>query len=152
CEAFSVVCELSGGRVERDWRHALRARTQRVDLASTSVQTCGRIRALPQVAATRPLYVYSGRESRQRRMAQHTFQCGRSVGSPTGRVLTSLVNTFCGLRRCIWGCEGRWLDGIASAALEGKLLVMGSPRTSASDRKSTRLNSSHVKISYAVFC
>src|SRR5690554_7963202 len=27
-----------------------------------------------------------------------------------------------------------------------------SPRSSASDRKSTRLNSSHVRISYAVFC
>src|SRR5947209_15475654 len=28
----------------------------------------------------------------------------------------------------------------------------GPPRTSASDRKSTRLNSSHANISYAVFC
>src|SRR5690606_41347902 len=28
----------------------------------------------------------------------------------------------------------------------------GSPRTASTDRKSTRLNSSHVKISYAVFC
>src|SRR5690606_40334565 len=74
-------------------------------------------------------------------MAQHTFQCGRSVGSPTGRVLTSLVNTFCGLRRCIWGCEGRWLDGIASAALEGKLLVMGSPRTSRSEEHTSELQS-----------
>src|SRR5690606_41277083 len=39
--------------------------------------------------------------------------------------------------------------------LEGKIVVEGSSRVSAfgnSDRKSTRLNSSHVKISYAVFC
>src|SRR5690606_42164582 len=28
----------------------------------------------------------------------------------------------------------------------------GAPRAAAGDRKSTRLNSSHVKISYAVFC
>src|SRR5204863_9228168 len=28
----------------------------------------------------------------------------------------------------------------------------GGPRTARSDRKSTRLNSSHVEISYAVFC
>src|SRR5690606_41296256 len=31
-------------------------------------------------------------------------------------------------------------------------LLLGSPIATKSDRKSTRLNSSHVKISYAVFC
>src|SRR5690606_40751433 len=30
--------------------------------------------------------------------------------------------------------------------------IAPAPRTSGKDRKSTRLNSSHVKISYAVFC
>src|SRR5690606_41080099 len=36
----------------------------------------------------------------------------------------------------------------------GRLLAVGEwgPRSSRRDRKSTRLNSSHVKISYAVFC
>src|SRR6266511_5192949 len=48
----------------------------------------------------------------------------------------------------------------ARAALLGRtrlpegvwLAVNISPATAVSDRKSTRLNSSHVKISYAVFC
>src|SRR5436309_5253714 len=34
----------------------------------------------------------------------------------------------------------------------GQLLVTVRVQTSREDRKSTRLNSSHVKISYAVFC
>src|SRR5690606_42016546 len=38
------------------------------------------------------------------------------------------------------GASGRWFFSIASACM------------GMSDRKSTRLNSSHVKISYAVFC
>src|SRR5207253_9989404 len=39
---------------------------------------------------------------------------------------------------------------IASLPLRGAVLEL--PMTQASDRKSTRLNSSHVAISYAVFC
>src|SRR5690606_41643519 len=39
------------------------------------------------------------------------------------------------------------------ALLALMLLALGDPRTTQNlDRKSTRLNSSHVKISYAVFC
>src|SRR5690606_41068831 len=39
------------------------------------------------------------------------------------------------------------------AALAGpELLIRTQPQRLAQDRKSTRLNSSHVKISYAVFC
>src|SRR5699024_11656054 len=34
----------------------------------------------------------------------------------------------------------------------GQPILMSSPLKPASDRKSTRLNSSHVSISYAVFC
>src|SRR5205085_10925567 len=34
----------------------------------------------------------------------------------------------------------------------GRLLLDGRPRASRRDRKSTRLNSSHSQISYAVFC
>src|SRR5215475_4018804 len=40
-----------------------------------------------------------------------------------------------------------WL-GLYATEVEGRLVVLGL----AEDRKSTRLNSSHVKISYAVFC
>src|SRR5690606_40033813 len=42
----------------------------------------------------------------------------------------------------------RVLIHIAGAAAE----VLAEPRARLGDRKSTRLNSSHVKISYAVFC
>src|SRR5690606_41430029 len=45
-----------------------------------------------------------------------------------------------GLRRCAGGV---WAAGCAPA---------GRRRSRPPDRKSTRLNSSHVKISYAVFC
>src|SRR5690606_11558979 len=41
--------------------------------------------------------------------------------------------------------------GVLQLPLSGALLVT-SPHGSWVDRKSTRLNSSHVKISYAVFC
>src|SRR5690606_41187016 len=34
----------------------------------------------------------------------------------------------------------------------GAITAMDLPRVTVQDRKSTRLNSSHVKISYAVFC
>src|SRR5690606_39435391 len=34
----------------------------------------------------------------------------------------------------------------------GRLVAVQRPEQAAADRKSTRLNSSHVKISYAVFC
>src|SRR5690606_41973991 len=37
-------------------------------------------------------------------------------------------------------------------ALRRELLQLAHPRRVREDRKSTRLNSSHVKISYAVFC
>src|SRR5690606_41554582 len=35
---------------------------------------------------------------------------------------------------------------------DGRVLRRGGAQRTAADRKSTRLNSSHVKISYAVFC
>src|SRR5690606_40963272 len=47
-------------------------------------------------------------------------------------------------------------DHFVPCLLLGKLIIMGFQclilRPVAADRKSTRLNSSHVKISYAVFC
>src|SRR5690606_41383473 len=47
---------------------------------------------------------------------------------------------------------GVGLVGVPRAVLAGRRLrgLLGDPQTP--DRKSTRLNSSHVKISYAVFC
>src|SRR5690242_15959248 len=45
-------------------------------------------------------------------------------------------------------------DFAASVALQpdGKVVVAGTAYVNAADRKSTRLNSSHMSISYAVFC
>src|SRR5207253_7269997 len=43
-----------------------------------------------------------------------------------------------------------WLDGCV--ALDGKGFIKTGPDLMKPDRKSTRLNSSHVAISYAVFC
>src|SRR2546429_5632570 len=49
------------------------------------------------------------------------------------------------------GVSGRFLVGCHSSAILGEFLV-SEFRSSTSDRKSTRLNSSHGYISYAVFC
>src|SRR5215510_9445484 len=57
--------------------------------------------------------------------------------------------------------EGRWMSGPAKssgkppavvASLDGKRVEIGGYVVPLDDRKSTRLNSSHVAISYAVFC
>src|SRR5436305_12756083 len=56
--------------------------------------------------------------------------------------------------RCMlcWSlCEVRLTWLIASPICTGRRIVRVK-RTSHKDRKSTRLNSSHVRISYAVFC
>src|SRR5436309_10488319 len=49
-------------------------------------------------------------------------------------------------------CEQRRRDGRRTYHPHGNQSVFGRGRTKTEDRKSTRLNSSHVKISYAVFC
>src|SRR5690606_39826656 len=49
----------------------------------------------------------------------------------------------------LYQSEREWAKAIDAAQ---QLLPRRSPLLSAPDRKSTRLNSSHVKISYAVFC
>src|SRR5690606_15447486 len=46
--------------------------------------------------------------------------------------------------------NSQWLSLAYSVGIGGSMLVIGS--AAGIDRKSTRLNSSHVKISYAVFC
>src|SRR5207249_7286004 len=45
----------------------------------------------------------------------------------------------------------RRAGGVASCS-DGRRAPRGRARSSGTDRKSTRLNSSHVSISYAVFC
>src|SRR5690606_41213289 len=49
--------------------------------------------------------------------------------------------------------EGLWIRGAdAEEAAQVPRLVVRVGQVQVGDRKSTRLNSSHVKISYAVFC
>src|SRR5690606_39266869 len=48
--------------------------------------------------------------------------------------------------------HGRQVGLLRMIGLEVRLLAPASPIRPVVDRKSTRLNSSHVKISYAVFC
>src|SRR5690606_41201733 len=47
---------------------------------------------------------------------------------------------------------GNVVDGTVAVVSEGDPEVVGGGEGEVVDRKSTRLNSSHVKISYAVFC
>src|SRR5207249_8376392 len=48
-------------------------------------------------------------------------------------------------------CFG-WIDGIRKSVDDLRYTSRFTPRRRGRDRKSTRLNSSHVSISYAVFC
>src|SRR5690606_40311329 len=57
--------------------------------------------------------------------------------SPSGTIIDAMFGT--GLKRPL---EGQWRD----------IAVWLNEQNNLTDRKSTRLNSSHVKISYAVFC
>src|SRR5690625_7012284 len=50
------------------------------------------------------------------------------------------------------GRTGSWLDFLTGILPENFLGLSASTRIEEADRKSTRLNSSHVAISYAVFC
>src|SRR6266496_761617 len=69
----------------------------------------------------------------------------------TGQITDSIANVWNGTA---WADDNRtFFYMTADSAKRGNAVwrhVLGTPR--ASDRKSTRLNSSHVEISYAVFC
>src|SRR2546430_13422594 len=70
----------------------------------------------------------------------------RSV-KPTGGTAGSEAQALTGaLDGCLYGLRGRLIIGTRAPAGTGRT------DASAQDRKSTRLNSSHSQISYAVFC
>src|SRR3712207_8545102 len=50
------------------------------------------------------------------------------------------------------GLPQEWADLIRQLWVEGRIILDLNPDVKALDRKSTRLNSSHANISYAVFC
>src|SRR5688572_21458603 len=86
--------------------------------------------------------------------------CGYS-GTPTTMPMTDVVR-FPNAMPAIWNNGGAsqgtgpavFLDGTQWQSWNGRLAVgiMGGSRLAILDRKSTRLNSSHSQISYAVFC
>src|SRR5690625_4929419 len=85
-----------------------------------------------------------------------TLSLEGSAGHLTPVIMTSNFEVFVDLRE--YG-EGKHTVDIEYAKIPSELSVYIEPKTveveieeRASDRKSTRLNSSHVAISYAVFC
>src|SRR5690606_40359030 len=66
------------------------------------------------------------------------------------RQVKSGAGAACEVGRCA-ACE-RALRALVSRSKKQKLLLLLTASAASEDRKSTRLNSSHVKISYAVFC
>src|SRR2546430_12040461 len=59
---------------------------------------------------------------------------------------------FPGLDGAAAGERGRGLPRVRQLGRDAADRLQGSPRHAPADRKSTRLNSSHSQISYAVFC
>src|SRR3712207_8422825 len=51
-----------------------------------------------------------------------------------------------------FGCNNSQYDAVKNAMENQISIIQGPPGTGKTDRKSTRLNSSHANISYAVFC
>src|SRR5690606_39698084 len=78
-------------------------------------------------------------------------------GFENGRLEVLLVKHAHGISEGKWGLPGGWIlknEDIDTAAqrLLQELTGLNQIFLEQLDRKSTRLNSSHVKISYAVFC
>src|SRR5690606_40842695 len=88
--------------------------------------------------------------AKKRWITNSLFLCWLRASSHCRSRVPSLVKRFPSFScsRCFSTWESPWEPGRskASSTLEDTLL------TCCPDRKSTRLNSSHVKISYAVFC
>src|SRR5690606_41699292 len=85
----------------------------------------------------------------------HSFPTRRSSDlipdGAMGRSLGMGLAAAVGLAGFYAGCVGVIGDGGAGSGGPGDQPTL-TPETEPRDRKSTRLNSSHVKISYAVFC
>src|SRR2546430_3086397 len=81
----------------------------------------------------------------------------RSTLFPYTTLFRSFANTF--TNRVMLGPDGCRANGFFDVSLmmsrAGQIMIShlnGNFRANAADRKSTRLNSSHSQISYAVFC
>src|SRR5690606_41095197 len=92
----------------------------------------------------------------------HSFPTRRSSDPSDGTVKKTALSEFARPRstgiRAIELSEGNRLVGVGLTSGESEILLFSDAGKSVRfaesevDRKSTRLNSSHVKISYAVFC
>src|SRR5690606_41790715 len=71
---------------------------------------------------------------------------------PPRSTLFPYTTLFRSYERASWGAYYRELRLAVNAIITASNGFLQSRRTWRRDRKSTRLNSSHVKISYAVFC
>src|SRR5690606_39570630 len=71
---------------------------------------------------------------------------GNGAPSAISRSLTAVYPRGCG-ERTATPCRYSFARGLSP-----RMRGTGHPLTAKADRKSTRLNSSHVKSSYAVFC
>src|SRR3989442_2118682 len=78
----------------------------------------------------------------------------RSTLFPYTTLFRSVPRSRAGRRNCRSRSMRRasWGSIIGAIGLALTLAVPGGAQVSLTDRKSTRLNSSHVRISYAVFC
>src|SRR3989442_8735993 len=82
----------------------------------------------------------------------------RSTLFPYTTLFRSLLHDFRARKRVGLAAQAADLDGGGRGRLPGMGFarhgssVLRSPSREGGDRKSTRLNSSHVRISYAVFC
>src|SRR5699024_12847761 len=78
-----------------------------------------------------------------------------AVGGPAHAHFAGAVGGEVGIEPAVLGFQASDLIGLAGGGRGGQFRVQHAPvagEPAAADRKSTRLNSSHVSTSYAVFC
>src|SRR5690349_22075348 len=74
------------------------------------------------------------------------------IRRPPISTLFPYTTLFRSVTRAVWTRTDSRICLAASSASKSAVSPIEAPPTSSGDRKSTRLNSSHVEISYAVFC
>src|SRR5256885_7052989 len=79
------------------------------------------------------------------------FRSGTDPNDPNRVLRAQLVSTSQGTRLS-WNAQPGLMYQVQISADIASWTNVGAPQFAAGDRKSTRLNSSHLVISYAVFC
>src|SRR5256885_11221373 len=86
------------------------------------------------------------------RMAFHLLQRDQDGARQLARALTTAVESVTHCERCHTFTEGRICSICQDEGRDAARLCVVEAPADMADRKSTRLNSSHLVISYAVFC